>query len=233
MPNPSQSNQPFKSHQTSRESGSKGNTSQKAAPQKGLKVIGNPLMNTFIMSNVPANLKSQRYPFQAALGFMGIILIFFSFRLPAAFFVGALMLFLRHQWRKKTDEAAVDYRNAVVSLRKKQYQACIHSLDKVLTQPAAPTFLHLIKASCLLELDQSDAAYAVYRDYFQSVPPDEWSSPEYWSAQENAIVLALENKDFTLAQRIADHMPESDEAHPNAAAQKKRYQKLCRQGLNQ
>ena len=185
------------------------------------------------MSNVPANLKSHRYPLQAALGFVGIILIFLSFRLPAAFFAGALMLFLRHQWRKKTDETAVDYRNAVVALRKKKYQACIHSLDKVLAQPAAPTVLHLIKASCLLELEKPDEAHAVYRHYFQSVPPDEWSSPEYWSAQENAIVLALEKKDFTLAQRIADHMPESDDAHSNAAAQKKHYQKLCRQGLNQ
>jgi hypothetical protein len=233
MPNSSQKNQPSKLHQPSKETGSKRNTSQKASRQKGLKVIGNPLINTFIMSNVPANLRSRHYTLQAILGFAGIILIFLSFRLPAAFFVGALLLFLRHQWRKKTDETAVDYRNAVVALRKKKYQACIHSLDKVLAQPAAPTFLHLIKASCLLELDQPDEAHAIYRHYFQSVPPDEWSSPEYWSAQENAIVLALEKKEFALAQQIVDHMTESDEAHPNAAAQKNHYQKQIRRGQQQ
>jgi hypothetical protein len=78
MPNSSQSNQPSKSHQPSKETGSKRNTSQKAAPQKGLKVIGNPLINTFIMSNVPANLKSRHYPLQAILGFAWESSSFFS-----------------------------------------------------------------------------------------------------------------------------------------------------------
>lgn len=206
--------------------------SRKESRQKGLEVIENPLVNQFITSSVPSDLKSPLYPFQASIGVAGIALLFISFRFPVAFFFGAALLIVRHHWRKRTDEPAVDYRKAIVFLRKKKYQDCIDSLESIMSNPKTPAYLHLIKASCLLEQEKTREAYAVYRSYFETVPSSEWSFPEYWSAQENAILLALDQGDVSFARMIADHLSESDAARPDAASWKKHYQKLCQKELH-
>lgn len=170
--------------------------------KKGLEVIGNPLVNKFLTSSLPGELHSAHYKYQAALGIVGILFIFFSFRMPFLFFAGAAILFARRHWRKKTDETAINYRNAMTSLKRKKYRDCIGHLDKLPLDHLSLHYLTLVKASCFLEMEDTQSAYRLYSDYFLKTPENIWSDPIYDSAQENAVILALENNNRALAKKI-------------------------------
>mgnify|MGYP001087812134 CR=1 FL=1 len=194
--------------------------------KKGLTVIGNPLINEFISSSPPSNLRSRYYSYQAAMGVTGILLIFLSFRMPILFFAGAILLFIRRKWRQKTDEYAINYRHAINSLKKKKYNECIDYLNKIPYEDATIGFLSLVKASCYLELEDTESAYLLYETFFNTKPFSQWSDPIYWSAQENAVVLSLEHKNFALAEKILCSSTKSDSASNETAKWKEQYLKL-------
>ncbi|MEN1759564.1 hypothetical protein [Anoxynatronum sibiricum] len=190
---------------------------------KGLEVISNSLISQFVTSDVPHELRSPLYPIQASLGVLGILLIFFSFRIPLAFFAGALLLIIRRQWRKKTDAPSVAYREAIQALRRKQHAACIEALNRVMEYPKAPPFLLMVIASCHLEQENPAAAYNAYHRYFTSTSSSEWNNPVYWSSMENYLLLSLEKNQANTAMSVAQYLPESEEARQDARAWKSYY----------
>ncbi|SMP45873.1 hypothetical protein, partial [Anoxynatronum buryatiense] len=190
---------------------------------KGVEVISNSLISQFITSDAPHELRSPLYPLQASLGVLGILLIFFSFRIPLAFFAGALLLIIRRQWRKKTDAPSVAYREAIQALRRKQHSECIEALNRVMEYPKAPPFLLMVIASCHLEQENPAAAYDAYHRYFTSTPSSEWNNPVYWSSMENYLLLSLEKNQASTAMSVAQHLSESEEARPDAGAWKSYY----------
>jgi len=169
---------------------------------KGLEVISNPLTNKFISSSPSTHLRSKYYSIQAALGVLGIMLVFLSFKMPVSFFAGAVLLYIRHQWRIKTDSYAISHRKAITALKKKKYAECIQMLDKIPSNDSESLYLPLVKASCYLELEDTENAYQLYRSFFERTPSSSWSDPIYWSAQENAVILALEHNHQGLAKKI-------------------------------
>jgi len=194
--------------------------------KKGLVVIGNPLMNEFISSSPPSHLRSRFYSYQAALGISGIVLIFLSFRMPVLFFVGAVLLFIRRKWRQKTDDYAIHYRHAINALKKKKYHECIDHLNKIPYEDAPIGYLALVKASCYLELEDTESAYQLYESFFNTKPFSQWSDPLYWSAQENAVILSLEHNNFTLAEKILISPAENSSAGNETAKWREQYLKL-------
>lgn len=180
----------------------KNKTTTKKKREKGLEVIGNPLTNKFISSSPPTHLRSKYYSIQAVLGILGIFLLFLSFKVPVSFFAGAILLFIRHQWRMKTDEHAISHRKAITALKRKKYAECIQMLDKITSKDSDTSYFSLVKASCYLELEDTEAAYQLYLNYFEKIPSSCWSDPIYWSAQENAVILALEHNHQDLVKKI-------------------------------
>lgn len=194
--------------------------------KKGLTVIGNPLMNEFISSSPPSHLRSRYYSHQAALGVTGILLIFVSFRMPILFFAGAVLLFIRRKWRQKTDDFAINYRHAITALKKKKYNECIDYLNKIPYEDAPIEFLELVKASCYLELEDTESAYQLYERFFNAKPFSQWSDPLFWSAQENAVILSLEHNNYELAEKILCSSAESDSSGNETAKWKEQYRTL-------
>lgn len=183
--------------------------------KKGLIVIGNPVINKFISSSPPTHLRSIHYSLQAVLGITGILLIFLSFKMPVLFFAGAIVLLIRRQWRLRTDNHAINYRDAITALKKKKYNECIQNLNKIPYDDDSINYLNLVKASCFLELEDTASAYALYKNYFEKTPSSHWSDPVYWSARENAVILSLEHKNLELVKKIlnepSEHLTENNE----------------------
>ncbi len=183
--------------------------------KKGLTVIGNPIINKFIASSPPTHLRSIHYSLQAVLGITGILLIFLSFKMPVLFFAGAIVLLIRRQWRLKTDNHAVNYRNAITALKKKKYAECIQNLSIIPYDDNSINYLDLVKASCFLELEDTESAYSLYKNYFEKTPSSHWSDPLYWSARENAVILSLEHKNIELAKKILNEPSDITENNEN------------------
>jgi len=208
---------------TGKSAGKSARRSKQKSHEKSLEVISNPLISHFITSSLPKELRSPFYPLQASLGIVGILLIFSSFRIPLAFFPGALLLLVRRQWRQKTDAPAVTYKKAIQALRKKQYAACIESLTLLMSHSKAPASLLLVIASCYLEQENSNAAYQTYHQYFTQTVPAQWNNPAYWSSMENYLLLSLERDQTDVALLVARHLPDSEEARRNAGIWKSYY----------
>ena len=199
------------------------NNAQVPPQKKGLEVVHNSLLTQFMMSSVPTELKGSAYVAQSIAGFVGIAFIFASFVVPLFFFLGAAAIGIRYYWRRKTNRDAVRYRQAIMHLKKKNYPACIHTIDELLKNPLTPSWLLLIKASCCLEVDDTEEAYRAYCLFFDSAELPDLSLPVYWSSLENTILLAVESQAYELAFTAAQYLSESDEARPNASAWKKYY----------
>lgn len=199
---------------------------KKSKKEKGLEVIGNPVINQFLTGNLEVGAKSSPYKVQTLMGFVGIGLIFSSFRYPPIFFVGAGILFLRRMWRKKTDQNQVYYQDAKVALKKKNYQQCIINLEKITSAFPKAKELLLVQASCYLELEDTQKAYVIYKTFFQSIDENQYKEEIYSPAEENALLLALEEQDMGFAKQLIQRMTRCNRDGTMLAPLIKRFQEL-------
>lgn len=189
--------------------------------------------SAYLPQEVPKELKSDKYHLQGILGFIGIAFIFASYKNLIFMLIGLLFIFGKGAWRKKTDYAAKNYRDAVNFYKMRKYQQCIQSIDEVFTHPQAQADLYLAKAECLLELDDVNLAYRVYQKYFNSINPATLSSIDYWSPKANAIAMAIENKDYDFALKIIETLPEEEIQDIHFPLWKNFFKGLCFMGNEQ
>ncbi len=111
--------------------------------------------------------KSSLYPLQSLLGVVGVILIFLSFRNPMYFFIGAALLFLRVFWRKKSDPLLSALQQSKLYYRKKRFNKCLSSLDRLIEEYPNNHGLKLIQGECYLHMNRLDEAYDLYKKGFE------------------------------------------------------------------
>lgn len=111
--------------------------------------------------------RSYFYPLQSLLGVLGVILIFLSFREPLYFFIGATFLFLRIFWRRKSDPLLSALQQSKLYYRKKRFDKCLSSLDRLLEEYPHNHGLKLIQGECSLHMNRLDEAYEIYANAFQ------------------------------------------------------------------
>ncbi|SFI10209.1 hypothetical protein SAMN05192551_106153 [Tindallia magadiensis] len=199
---------------------------KKTKHAKGIEVIGNPIINRFLTGNMEIDKKSKQYKIQTLLGFLGIALVFSSFRYPPAFFLGAGILFFRRGWRKKTDRYQVCYQDAQMALKKKNYQKCIENLESIRCDSPKTKELLLVQASCYLELENTKKAYRLYTVFFQQITVNQYKEELYSPAEENALLLALEEQDMEFAKGMIQRMLHLQRNDAILAPLIKRFQEL-------
>ncbi|SCY27855.1 DUF4236 domain-containing protein [Alkaliphilus peptidifermentans] len=172
-----------------------------------IEIVEKNTAHSFFKRDIPSELKANVYPIQSVIGLLGILLIFSSFLYPMLFFVGGLLIYIVHLWRKKASPALIAYKNAYKYYNSKNYEKAIESLNEVLKHPKANYSLQLVKAECLLELERTGEAYKVYTIFFNKINPAELDSITYWSPKANAIFLSLENDNPKLALLITESLP--------------------------
>lgn len=189
--------------------------------------------SVYLPQEVPKELQSDKYHLQGILGFIGIAFIFASFKNLIFMLIGILCIYGKGVWRKKTDFAAKNYRDAVNFYKMRKYDQCIHAIDEVFTHPKAQFNLYLAKAECLLELDEVDQAHGVYQEYFNKVDPATLSPLDYWSPKANAIALAIEQENFDFALRLIETLPEEKIQDIDFPLWKNFFKGLCFMGKKQ
>ncbi len=163
---------------------------------------------SFLTQEYPKELRNSSYNLQSLLGAFGILLIFITFKYPYAFIGGMACIYGKSYWRKNTDPALHHYKNAYKFFRTKKYQQCVEALDKALNTPEISRDLMLVKAECLLELEDFDGAYGIYANYFTLRRPDTLSAKEYIPAIMNAALLCVEKGDHMLLIQLAEALPD-------------------------
>ncbi|WP_192930296.1 tetratricopeptide repeat protein [Alkaliphilus pronyensis] len=205
---------------------------KKENEEERIEIVSKNTVHPFFKRDIPSELKSKVYPLQSILGIIGILFVFLSFIDLLLLFIGGLIIFIHHIWRKKTSPALVAYKNAYKEFNSKKYQEAIESLNIVLKHPKADPALELVKAECLLELDKPSQAYELYAKFFNEIDPVSLDSITYWSPKANAILLSIQNNNYDLALLIAESFPNSGE-NTDFRLWKNYFKGLCFLGLQQ
>lgn len=186
-------------------------------PKPRLEVIEKTTAIEFFNVELSKELRSSFYTLQAGLGVLGIVFIFASFKMPLLFFVGALCIILKTLWRKHTDPAIAQFKNAQKLYRSKKFSQCIEALDIALGSPHMNRNLLLVKADCYLNLDKPNKAYEAFSQYFKGQNVRELRSKLYWSPLLNTILLAIDQGDYDFAIDLAEDLevfkPEVDDVN--------------------
>ncbi|NBG89604.1 tetratricopeptide repeat protein [Isachenkonia alkalipeptolytica] len=164
--------------------------------------LSEPKSSLDFLSNLEER-KSSFYPLQSLLGVLGVILIFLSFRDPLYFFIGAGLLFLRVFWRKKSDPLLSALQQSKLYYRKKRFDKCLASLDRLIEEYPNNHGLKLIQGECYLHMNRLDEAYNVYKNAFEQ-SPESFSSETSQKHMVYLLFLIVHFRDFQLGERVAE-----------------------------
>ncbi len=146
--------------------------------------------------------KSSFYPLQSLLGVVGVMLIFLSFQMPVYFFIGAVFLFLRVFWRKKSDPLLSALQQSKLYYRKKRFNKCLASLDRLIEEYPTNYGLKLIKGECYLHMNRLGEAYEIYKYGFEN-SKESFLDESSQKHMVYLLFLIVHFRDFEFGKQVA------------------------------